>query len=216
MGELARDQGELTVRHLQEETDRGDYSESNYNEFSGYGERLFSGTPYEEDDIEADKIYESVDERMEGRRKRQREKQMLEAKKSLEERSIADQFADLKRDLASVTPEQWEAIPDVGDHSLKYKQRRRNEIFTPVPDFLIADTKGGLSQTVDPKEGAQSVSGFAEARGTVLSLKLDKMSDSVTGQTVVDPKVIVFKITYTCVRICAGIPHGSEQSQDHQ
>lgn len=30
--------------------------------------------------------------------------------------------------------------------------------------------------------------GLAEARGTVLSLKLDKMSDSISGQTVVDPK----------------------------
>ena len=188
MGELARDQGELSVKHVQEESDRGDYSESNYNAFSGYGERLFSSIPYEEDDIEADQIYESVDQRMEGRRKRQREKQMLEAKKSHDEKTIADQFADLKRDLANVTAEQWEAIPDVGDHSLKYKQKRRNEVFTPIPDFVLADNKGGLAQSVDPKEGAQSVSGFAEARGTVLSLKLDKMSDSVTGQTVVDPK----------------------------
>ena len=36
--------------------------------------------------------------------------------------------------------------------------------------------------------GMQTVTGLAEARGTVLSLKLDKMSDSVSGQTVVDPK----------------------------
>ena len=30
--------------------------------------------------------------------------------------------------------------------------------------------------------------GLAAARGTVLGLKLDKMSDSVAGQTVVDPQ----------------------------
>lgn len=29
---------------------------------------------------------------------------------------------------------------------------------------------------------------MAQARGQVLSLKLDKMSDSISGQTVVDPK----------------------------
>ena len=35
---------------------------------------------------------------------------------------------------------------------------------------------------------ASTVTGMAEARGAVLTLKLDKMSDSVSGQTVVDPK----------------------------
>jgi pre-mRNA-processing factor 6 len=35
---------------------------------------------------------------------------------------------------------------------------------------------------------SSAMGGLAEARGTVLGLKLDKMSDSVTGQTVVDPK----------------------------
>jgi hypothetical protein len=42
------------------DTDRMDYSESNYDEFSGYGERLFSSTTYEKDDAEADQIYNSV------------------------------------------------------------------------------------------------------------------------------------------------------------
>lgn len=62
MGELARDQGELTTKHVQEDADRGDYSESNYDEFAGYGGALFSsaGTPYDEDDAEADKIYDQV------------------------------------------------------------------------------------------------------------------------------------------------------------
>jgi pre-mRNA-processing factor 6 len=190
MGELARDQGELSAKHVQEETDRGDYSESNYDEFSGYGEKLFRGLPYEEDDFEADRIYESVDEKMEGRRKRQRELQMLEdRKKSKPEQSITEQFADLKRDLGKVTSEQWEAIPDVGDHSLKYKQKRRNEVFTPVPDFLLQQgASSNLVKQVDPKDGSQTVTGLAEARGQVLSLKLDRMSDSVSGQTVVDPK----------------------------
>jgi pre-mRNA-processing factor 6 len=50
---------------------------------------------------------------------------------------IADQFADLKRELATVTADQWDAIPDVGDHSLKLKQKSRKEIYTPVPDYLL-------------------------------------------------------------------------------
>lgn len=36
--------------------------------------------------------------------------------------------------------------------------------------------------------GLTDIRGFSEARGQVLSMKLDKMSDSVSGQTVVDPK----------------------------
>ncbi|CAB1118418.1 unnamed protein product [Ectocarpus sp. CCAP 1310/34] len=35
-----------------------DLSESNYDEFSGYSERLFGDTPYDNDDEEADRIYE--------------------------------------------------------------------------------------------------------------------------------------------------------------
>ena len=47
MGALAKGQGELSVKQQTEESDRADYSESNYDEFSGYGERLFTaGTIY--------------------------------------------------------------------------------------------------------------------------------------------------------------------------
>eukprot|EP00956_Cyclotella_meneghiniana_P042524 scaffold248522_cov79-Cyclotella_meneghiniana.AAC.3 len=34
-----------------------------------------------------------------------------------------------------------------------------------------------------------NLSGLAEARSTVMSMTLDKMSDSISGQTVVDPSV---------------------------
>lgn len=201
MGDLARDQGELTSRQLQNEQERGDYSESNYDEFAGYSERLFSrGTPYEEDDQEADRIYEAIDERMESRRKRRREMNLLDnIKKNRTERpTIADQFADLKRDLANVTAEQWDSIPDVGDHSLKLKQRKRAEVFTPIPDYILhgAANRVGSNNILNAVSGLETPGmnstipgmGMAEARGTVLSLKLDKMSDSVSGQTVVDPK----------------------------
>jgi pre-mRNA-processing factor 6 len=56
-----------------EEVDRGDYGDANFDEFSGFSERLFSDTPYDREDAEADEIYESVDDRMDTRRKRQRE-----------------------------------------------------------------------------------------------------------------------------------------------
>ncbi len=202
MGDLARSQGE--AHGPPPEQDRADYSESNYDEFAGYGERLFAAGAYDEDDAEADRIYDQVDNLMDSRRKRSREKQMLEQQKKakFERPRIADQFADLKRDLGNVTAEQWDSIPDVGDHSLKYKQSRKKDGFTPVPDSLIASAaalrQGELGRTaIDDIPGNKSVissglqstvGGLAEARGSELSSKLDKISDSVSGQTVVDPK----------------------------
>ena len=79
----------------------GEPDESQYDEEYGYGGTLFGDTPYEEDDAEADRIYEAIDERMDERRKRRREEQLLEnMKKYRQERpKIQDQFADLKREL---------------------------------------------------------------------------------------------------------------------
>lgn len=194
MGDLARGQGELKGPASDMDKDRGDYSESNYDEFSGYSGSITHNTPYDDDDVEADRIYEAIDERMDSRHKRRREVQMLEnLKKNKTDRpKIADQFADLKRDLATVTSSEWDAIPEVGDHTLDYKQRQRKEVFTPLPDHILhgaAQQVGGRSAHVDQSVGeASSMTGMAEARGTMLSLKLDKMSDSVSGQTVVDPR----------------------------
>lgn len=198
-------------RATDENEDYGDYSETNYDKFSGYSSvGLFQDTPYDQDDREADDIYESVDERMDSRRKRRREVKMLEElKKARQDRpKISDQFADLKSGLQSMSDAEWEMIPDIGDYSLKYKTntalQKRNEMFAPVPDHLLAGSAGGvaangsgaLNGTITPggmetpgSSGMTStITGLAEARGAVLSHKLDKMSDSIAGQTVVDPK----------------------------
>lgn len=228
MGDLARSQTEqgqgqgleAASSHSHrppEDADRGDYSESNYDEFSGYGEKLFSsGTPYEEDDREADQIYLSVDKAMEKRNKRHREKDMLlenqnqnNNKNSRNVRpSIGEQFADLKRELGTVSVDEWSAIPEVGDSSLKFKQTRKKETYVPVPDSMIesaSQRNNSFNRTLDPSlqrfggletpfgnngsSGTQTVTtGLAEARGHTLTSKLDTISDSVSGQTVVDPK----------------------------
>ena len=41
-------------------------------QFAGYGGSLFSSCPYEKDDEEADAIYDSIDRRMDDRRKERR------------------------------------------------------------------------------------------------------------------------------------------------
>ncbi len=199
MGDLARGQDELTTKHVQQDNDRGDYSESNYDEFSGYGEKLFTTSNYEEDDAEADKIYDTVDEIMDSRRKRSREQQMLLEKKRAKSVRIADQFADLKEQMANVTTAEWESIPEVGDHSLRLTQSRKKESFMPVPDSLIEAaqraTTGGaqMVQSVDPNSVEASgmltaFGGSGSGRGNALLSKLNSLGDSVSGQTVVDPK----------------------------
>jgi len=103
MGDLARLQSEGGLPRDEGDRDKGDYSESNYDDFSGYGgavrahmafvnhdtvshksnffilfvfslflpTQLFGGdSPYEDDDREADKIYQAIDDRMDARRKR--------------------------------------------------------------------------------------------------------------------------------------------------
>eukprot|EP00644_Phytophthora_capsici_P012351 jgi/Phyca11/121918/e_gw1.46.425.1 len=191
-------------REKDENEDFGDYSETNYDEFSGYSSRgLFQDTPYDQDDKEADDIYEQVDERMDSRRKRRRElKQLEELKKARKEMpKISDQFADLKNSLSQMSDAEWEMIPDIGDYSLKYKTntalQKRNEMFAPVPDSILGANAGQsttVSGTITPAgNGTETpsngmTSSLAGARGAQLSHKLDKMSDSISGQTVVDPK----------------------------
>ena len=159
-----------------------------------------SHNPYDRDDEEADNIYAAVEERLRAKRKRPEEKEQEQSSRQ----KIAARFKELKDKLADVTDEQWAAIPDVGDYSLKYKQKRREDVFTPLTDSLLESRVHANSSTdkqaaastaatdTTTNNGIKSVvanmSGLAEARGTVLGMSLDRMSDSKSGQTVVDPK----------------------------
>ncbi len=174
----------------------------------GYSDRPFDKDPLDNDDEEADRIYEAVDERMSQKRKRSAQDDLPQDSRQ----KIALQFTELKEKLADVTEDQWMAIPEVGDYSLKYKQKRKQDTFTPITDSLLETrtlantdaTAGNAAQAatteVDASGGFRSVknmSGLAEARGTVLGMSLDKMSDSVSGQTVVDPKGYLTSLSNT-------------------
>lgn len=174
---------------------------------------LFSTAPYEEDDEEADRVWDMIDAKMDERRKARREAREREelAKYRLERPKISQQFADLKRQLTSIDDSEWAAIPEVGD--LVGKNRKRNkapERFTPMPDTIIAAArdKSGYENALDATEqklggivsaaaagltgGDEMMTNFREigqARDKVLGLKLDQVSsDSVSGKTTIDPK----------------------------
>lgn len=175
-----------------------------FDEFEGNDMGLFASGEYDEDDKEADDVWDAVDNRMDDRRRDRREarlKQEIEKYRASNPK-ITEQFADLKRKLGELKATDWDSIPEIGDYSLRNK-KKRFESFVPVPDTLLekAQKEQANVSALDPKSrgagGTETpfaatpvtdLTAVGEGRGTVLSLKLDRLSDSVTGQTVVDPK----------------------------
>uniref|UniRef100_A0A1I8H9X7 Pre-mRNA-processing factor 6 n=2 Tax=Macrostomum lignano TaxID=282301 RepID=A0A1I8H9X7_9PLAT len=186
-------------------------NDANYDEFSGYGGSLCTRDPYEKDDEEADRIYSSVDDRMDERRREHRERRFREEMEKFrkERPKIQQQFVDLKRDLALVSEDEWLSLPEVGDARNKRQRNPRAEKFTPAPDSLLAKglSAGQTTAQVDLREqlqggiatpwgGASTSSAggadidmkkIGQARTSLMDIKLTQAADSVTGQTVVDP-----------------------------
>lgn len=183
----------------------------------GDDEGALNVPPQDADDIEADAIWDAVDARMEERRRAGEasssssssapaagKKRPAAAEDAAEGSAgnIADGFADLKRGLAAVTEAEWEAIPEIGDYTIKKAKR---DTWAPVPDTLLAKAaaemaststtvvEGGSSSALPDGSAASlapggSLTAVGEGRRTVVSLKLDSAADSVSGQTVVDPR----------------------------
>jgi pre-mRNA-processing factor 6 len=154
---------------------------------------------YDDDDNEADQIWQAIDDRMQA------------AEPPTARAKIGAQFRELKEQLATVSEEDWLKVPEVGDYSLKHKReqhrRRHGDIFTPLTDSLLESrSKLNLEQTkvgankvaaIDDTAKTNNIRGLGAARGTVLGMSLDKMSDSVSGQTVVDPQGYLTSLSNT-------------------
>ena len=98
---------------------------------------------------------------------------------------LQHQFNDLKRDLQHVSSEEWEHLPEPGEHRKHRAAEKRNEKFIPAPDTLLdkARLEQEVHTTLDQKQMATGgmempMSGGAtpltdlksigEARGAVL------------------------------------------------
>lgn len=122
---------------------------------------------------------------------------------------IQQQFADLKRGLASISDEQWANIPEVGDLTGKNRRNKQNlrQRFYAVPDSVIAGARDAgqfdtsVSDEGAPANGTDNADGtltnFADigaARDKVLQVRLDQAAqgsatDSTAGTaTNIDPK----------------------------
>jgi hypothetical protein len=72
--------------------------------------------------------------------------------------------------LASVTENEWAAIPNVGDYSLpRKKQKRREDVFTPLTDLLI-ESMNELHSNAMASGGKYAMSGTMQViDGTMTS-----------------------------------------------
>lgn len=61
-----------------------DFSDANYDEWTGYGGSLFAGATDDAEDMEADKVFEMIEDRMDQRRRKKREEKYKEHEKKLE------------------------------------------------------------------------------------------------------------------------------------
>ena len=70
---------------------------------------------------------------------------------------IKEQFEDLKRQLKDVSEDEWKAIPEIGDYTIK--RRKRFENFSAVTDNLLAGvfTPALTLQHFAPPVGLQTV-----------------------------------------------------------
>ncbi|UJR30148.1 hypothetical protein I4U23_017688 [Adineta vaga] len=209
-GDISDERHAPPTKRRDEENDDDDIdlNDSNFDEEFGYGGSLFKNDPYEKDDEEADEIYESIDKRMDEKRRERRERRFQEeVEKYRQERpKIQQQFSDLKRKLADVTVEEWMSVPEVGDVRNKRQRNPRQDKFTPVPDSVIAKAVSATEQTTSIDAREQKYGGFTtpmgmstpseeiemvkigQARNTLMNMKLKQASDTYSDQTVVDPK----------------------------
>ncbi|EGT49152.1 hypothetical protein CAEBREN_01897 [Caenorhabditis brenneri] len=200
------------VKRPRDSEDDEALNDSNYDEFSGYSGSLFDKDPYDEDDEDADRIYNEVDNRLNERHKDRREKKFKEIVEKIhkERPKIQHGFSDLKRQLTQVTDDEWQTIPEVGDKRNKAKRNPRAEKFTPVPDSIIAmnmnygqmnTSVGGMitpfntlfmsvisGTSIMTDSNDLDLVKIGQARNKIMDMQLTQVSDSVTGQTVVDPK----------------------------
>ncbi|RHZ60376.1 U4/U6-U5 snRNP complex subunit PRP6 [Aspergillus thermomutatus] len=180
---------------------------------------LFAYGQFDQEDDEADRIYKEVDEKMDKRRKARREARERQEREEYERKNpkIQQQFADLKRSLASVSEEQWANLPEVGDLTGKNRRAKQNlrQRFYAVPDSVIASARDSTQfETTIADDGTQTdvrggeldgtmtnLADISAARDKVLKVRLDQAArgstaDSSSGSaTNIDPKGYLTSLT---------------------
>ncbi len=113
---------------------------------------------------------------------------------------ISDQFADLKRNLSTVSQEEWDAIPEVGDYaSLRLRQKRQQlEKFSPMPDNIInsAAQQNAARSALDSRQ--QRYGGMETPIGGMTSV-VGGLQSVLSGMRSVGGTTSVFGGTQSCL-----------------
>eukprot|EP00746_Dinoflagellata_sp_MGD_P159504 gnl/MRDRNA2_/MRDRNA2_86717_c0_seq1.p3 gnl/MRDRNA2_/MRDRNA2_86717_c0~~gnl/MRDRNA2_/MRDRNA2_86717_c0_seq1.p3 ORF type:complete len:408 (+),score=33.06 gnl/MRDRNA2_/MRDRNA2_86717_c0_seq1:4062-5285(+) len=150
-------------------------------DFIGSDAGIFAQTgAYEEDDREADVVWDAVDEFINQRRP------MLETSCNGKRMKITQYFQGLKREMRQMSYEDWEAIPIVEDYTLK--RTRHHQSNPKTSNNKLYNNFQGKDLPLTNEYKSPTLTAPGDKRGTVITYKLDRAADSVTGQTVLDPK----------------------------
>ncbi|KAG5420750.1 prp1 [Candida metapsilosis] len=114
---------------------------------------LVSRAKRDEEDEEADRIFEEIENRLKSRRKRN----TVVKVPTDYELSKKSQFSDLKRDLTSLTEEEWLSLPEAGDMTRKNKRSRileqQSQRLYTAPDSILARGAGvGMTESMSKTE----------------------------------------------------------------
>jgi pre-mRNA-processing factor 6 len=107
--------------------------------------------------------------------------------KNAKKRKKMDYFTPISDSLLSKAQAEAETMSAISEGS-----KKQGGLETPMPGGMATPMPGGMSTPMPGGAGGAStiadLTTIGEARGSVLGVKLDQVSDSVSGQTVVDPK----------------------------
>eukprot|EP01061_Rhynchopus_euleeides_P018464 TRINITY_DN30556_c0_g1_i1.p1 TRINITY_DN30556_c0_g1~~TRINITY_DN30556_c0_g1_i1.p1 ORF type:complete len:936 (+),score=410.95 TRINITY_DN30556_c0_g1_i1:152-2809(+) len=155
-------------------------NDAKFDHFAGYNQSLVRGINVTSEDKEAEKIYDVVDTHMEQKKVKKRKGGSDDVEDRLPTaREIA---ADLKPDLAKISLNEWENLPD--PVSLRQKRRKKDDAPSMrVPDSVILSSIRNQGSDTSIPGTATAVSGTqTELRAGTLSMVLDAESHSVSGQ----------------------------------
>lgn len=136
-----------------------------------------SSTVYNAEDEEADRIFAFIDAKMSERRRKTTKKATTGVADSGNP-SIQTMFADAKRDLQTVSLEEWADLPESGDFRAKRtKKANEKERYTPIPDsILLSGSGGGMSMDIAGEE-EPDLTQIQEAKEQVLRVRLDQLTN---------------------------------------
>lgn len=136
---------------------------------------LGRGINWDKDDDAADAIYDNISDRMSSKRGK---------RNGSNDDDTSNLFAPLKRDLISVTEEQWMSLPEAADHTKKRLNKKgmmnsRKERYTPVPDNLLLG--GNLQDATDKTvtNGGFDFRQISRDKERVLGNRLDSIKTNI-------------------------------------